>query len=88
MVSRLVDNHPVRVSPCRLPYALRTELQAMLIQLINTGYIEASSSPYASEVVYKNGKDWDELLDPVMFAYRTAPQASSGETPFSWCLPV
>lgn len=36
-----------------------------------------------AKVVKKNGKDWDELLGPVLFAYRTAPQASSGETPFS-----
>ena len=36
-----------------------------------------------AKVVNKNGKDWDELLGPVLFAYRTAPQASSGDTPFS-----
>ena len=36
-----------------------------------------------SKVVKKKGKDWDELLGPVLFAYRTAPQSSSGETPFS-----
>ena len=36
-----------------------------------------------AKVVTKNGKDWDKLLGPVLFAYRTAPQASSGETPFS-----
>ena len=36
-----------------------------------------------AKVVKRNGKDWDELLGPVLFAYRTAPQASSGETPFS-----
>jgi len=36
-----------------------------------------------AKVVSKNGRDWDELLGPILFAYRTAPQASSGETPFS-----
>jgi len=36
-----------------------------------------------SKVVSKNGKDWDECLGPVLFVYRTAPQASSRETPFS-----
>ena len=36
-----------------------------------------------AKVVKKGGKDWDEMLGPVLFAYRTAPQASSGETPFS-----
>ena len=52
-----VDNHPVRVSPHRLPYALRTELEAELIQLMNTGCIEASSSPYASGLVLVRKKD-------------------------------
>ena len=36
-----------------------------------------------SKVVSKGGKDWDELLGPVLFAYRTAPHTSTGETPFS-----
>ena len=44
-----IDNQPVKVSsPCRLPYALRTELEAEVIKLLNTGYIEVSNSPYAS----------------------------------------
>ena len=34
-----------------------------------------------SKVVCKRGKDWDELLGPILFAYRTAPQTSTGETP-------
>ena len=36
-----------------------------------------------TKVVSKKGKNWDELLGPVLFANRTAPHASSGETPFS-----
>ena len=36
-----------------------------------------------AKVVKKGGKDWDDRLGPVLFAYKTAPQASSGETPFS-----
>ena len=39
-----VDNQPVRVSPRRLPYALRAELEGELIKLLNTGCIEASNS--------------------------------------------
>ena len=35
-----------------------------------------------SKVVCKGGKDWDELLCPILFAYRTAPQTSTRETPF------
>jgi len=36
-----------------------------------------------SKIVIKGGKDWDELLGPVLFAYRTAPYSSTGKTPFS-----
>jgi len=36
-----------------------------------------------SKIVTRGGKDWDELLGPVLFAYRTVPHSSTGETPFS-----
>ena len=52
-----VDNQPVRVAPRRLPYALRTELEAELTKLMNTGCIEESSSPYASGLVLVRKKD-------------------------------
>ena len=52
-----MDNQPVRVSPRRLPYALRTELEAELTKLMNTGCIEESSSPYASGLVLVRKKD-------------------------------
>ena len=35
-----------------------------------------------SKVVVKGGKDWDECLGPALLAYRTAPQASTGQSPF------
>ena len=35
-----------------------------------------------SKIVSKGGKDWDECLGPVLLAYRTAPQASTGQSPF------
>ena len=35
-----------------------------------------------SKVVSKGGKDWDEYLGPALLAYRTAPQASTGQSPF------
>ena len=35
-----------------------------------------------SKLVVKKGRNWDELLGPVLMAYRTTPQASSGESPF------
>ena len=34
------------------------------------------------KLVSKGGKDWDKKLGPVLFAYRTTPHSSSGETPF------
>ena len=36
-----------------------------------------------SKVLYRGGKDWDDLLSPLLFVYRTAPHSSTGETPFS-----
>ena len=30
----------------------------------------------------KGGRDWDDLLGPVLFAYRTTPHTSSVESPF------
>ena len=34
------------------------------------------------KLVEAKGRNWDKLLGPVLLAYRTTPQASSGETPF------
>ena len=35
------------------------------------------------KLVSKGGKDWDKKLGPVLFAFRTTPHSSSGETPFN-----
>jgi len=35
-----------------------------------------------SRVVVKSGKDWDKCLGSALLAYRTAPQASTGQSPF------
>ena len=35
-----------------------------------------------AKVVSKNGRDWDKQLGPALLAYRTAPQASTGQSPF------
>ena len=36
-----------------------------------------------SKIVSKGGRDWDDQLGAVLFAYRTAPHTSTGMTPFS-----
>jgi len=35
-----------------------------------------------SKVVVKGERDWDECLGPALLAYRTVPQASTGQSPF------
>ena len=35
-----------------------------------------------SKLVSKGGCDWDQLLGPVLFAYRTTPHASTKMSPF------
>ena len=34
-----------------------------------------------SKLVTDKGYDWDRLLEPLLFAYRTMPHSSTGETP-------
>jgi len=46
---------PFRTSPHRLPYALRSELEAELVRLEATGCIEPSTSAYASLVRNRDG---------------------------------
>ena len=35
-----------------------------------------------SKVVANKGRDWDRMLGPLLFAYRTMVHSSTGETPF------
>ena len=51
------ESVPFRAPPQRLPYALRSELEAELIKLEATGCIEASTSPFASGLVLIRKKD-------------------------------
>ena len=61
MVTHTIDTgsaKPVQTSPRRLPYMLRHELEQELRNLLHTGCIEPSSSPYTSALVLvrkKNG---------------------------------
>ena len=88
------DARPVRAMPLRLLYAVRKELEDELKQLLDIGCIEPSNSSYASplvlvrlnrtlkamltKVMNKKGSDWDTKLGPVLMAYRTTPQSSTG----------
>ena len=35
-----------------------------------------------SKLAVNKGCDWDQVLGPLLFAYRTMPHSSTGETPF------
>ena len=35
-----------------------------------------------SKLVVNKGQDWDRLLEPLLFVYRTTPHSSTGKTPF------
>ena len=41
-----------------------------------------------SKKVKKGGKDWDQQLLYVLFAYRASIQESTGESPFFCCMSV
>ena len=53
----LNDSTPIRTTPRRLPYALRSELEGELQKLLDTGCIEPSSSSFASGLVLVRKKD-------------------------------
>ena len=48
-----------------------------LVERFNS-FISQSLSMYVSA----NQKDWDEFLPSILFAYRTSPQATTGDSPF------
>ena len=56
LVSHIIDTGEaklVKTLPCRLPYALRAELEEEVSRLMDIGCIEPSSSSYASLFVRK-----------------------------------
>ena len=48
---RLIDDCPIRCRPYALPYAVRGEIQEEIPEMINTGIVCKSDSPYASPMV-------------------------------------
>ena len=46
------------------------------------GLVDRTLKAMLSKVVSKGGKDWDDCLGPALLAYQTAPQASTGQSPF------
>ena len=69
-VYRLLQIKPIRTTP----YHLQTD-----------GLVERLNSTLKSmlrKTANKEGKDWDQLLPYLLFAYREVPQASTGFSPF------
>ncbi|ROT74553.1 hypothetical protein C7M84_006939 [Penaeus vannamei] len=58
---RTSDEIPIRAKPYPVPYNLRDALQVEVQEMLNTGIIRESRSPYASPVVVVKKKDEDLL---------------------------
>ena len=60
LVSHIIDTGDaklIKTLPCRLPYALRAELEEEVSRLMDIGCIEPSSSSYASPLVREKGME-------------------------------
>ena len=53
----LTDDRPIRCKPCPLPYAKRGEIREKIKNMMDTGIVMESSSPYASPLVLVMKKD-------------------------------
>ena len=53
----LTDDRPIRCKPYPLPYAKRGEIREEIKNMMNTGIVRESSSPYASPLVAVKKKD-------------------------------
>ena len=53
----LTDDRPIRCKPCPLPYAKRGEIREKIKNMMDTGIVMESSSPYASPLVAVKKKD-------------------------------
>ena len=51
------DNRPIRCKPYPLPYAKRGEIREKIKNMMDTGIVKESSSPYASPLVVIKKKD-------------------------------
>ena len=53
----LVNDLPISCKPYVLPYAVRGEIREEIQEIINTGIVRESNSPYASPIVLVKKKD-------------------------------
>ena len=53
----LNNNRPIRCRPYALPYAIRGKIHEEIQEMINTGIVRESDSPYASPMVVVKKKD-------------------------------
>ena len=63
----LTDDRPIRCKPYPLPYAKRVEIREEIKNVIDTGIVRESSSPYASPLVVVKKKDGSNRM---CFDYR------------------
>ena len=58
----LTDDPPVRCKPYPLPYAKRGEIREEIKNMMDTGIVRESSSPYASSLVVFKKKDGSDKM--------------------------
>ena len=59
------DSQPVKVKPYRYPHSQKNEIEIMVSQMLQEGFIEHSSSPYSPHVLLVKKKEMvlgDSLL--------------------------
>ena len=76
-LSKLVKEVCKLLSTDKLNTSTYHPMTGGLVERFNS-YILQSLSMFVSD----NQKDWDEFLPSILFAYRTSPQATTGDSPF------
>ena len=51
------DSHPLRQPPRRVPFARRAKISSMVKDMLSSGVVEESNSPWASPIVLVKKRD-------------------------------